>query len=536
MQGAGLSDHRDPERLRNEMARSLVDPAILRDLQEQRERIRLQREERRATAPGPVAPVRRAPRRGAPGMETFGSASDDLDVEPTTPVIIEVNPDYPQGADAARAEIVARLERLEMGDRLDPGRGGRRYVFADLTESEIREFYQEPVAGVVSPVLRMWRDQPLTPFLDRSVRTVKADACMSLFGADGAGIVVAVADSGIERTHPHFAASRNLEDLPAGVEHRDFTRNGSGALTDGYGHGTHVAGIVAGRTGPDVPKIRVGEVKDGTGSVTTIVSDMPMESDLRGVAPKAKIVSLKVLDDAGKGYSSALIEALEYVYDLNEAGRTLRIHCVNLSLGYPFEAEWSAAGHSPLCEVVNRLSRSGVVVVAAAGNDGSVLMQTEGRTNRQRVGMDQSINDPGNADEAITVGATHAESPHTYGISYFSSRGPTADGRVKPDLVAPGERILSCAALLSAKFNKALAEAGAEVRPGFAYFREESGTSMAAPHVAGAVAALLSVRREFIGRPAAVKEVLMSSCTDLRRKADFQGAGLLDILRAIQSI
>lgn len=523
----GLAEEKDPERLRREMARSVVDPAIIRDLRRQREALDAE------PAPQPAVP-RTGVRRG--GLERLGAArSGPAATEPTVRVIIEVNPDWPDGLDAARAVILGRLAALEIGDRANPGRGGRRYVFAELTEAEVGRFGEVAGPDRVSPILRMWRDEPLTPFLDRSVRTVKADACVATFGADGKDIVVAVADSGIDEHHLHFAAHGNLLDLPAGVGHEDFT-GGHSPLTDGYGHGTHVAGIVAGMTGPGRPIVRVGEVRDGSGTVATTATPMEAGTELRGVAPRAKLVSLKVLDDAGRGYSSALIEALEHVLDVNESGRRLRIHCVNLSLGYPFEAEWFAAGHSPLCEVVNRLSRSGVVVVAAAGNDGSILLQTEGRVNRQRLGMDQSINDPGNADEAITVGATHGESPHTFGVSYFSSRGPTADGRIKPDLVAPGERILSCAAVSSAKFTKALAASGAKVEPGTAYFREESGTSMAAPHVAGAVAAILSVRKEFVGRPAAVKEVLVRSCTDLGRKPDFQGAGLLDILRAIQSI
>jgi len=257
---------------------------------------------------------------------------------------------------------------------------------------------------------------------------------------------------------------------------------------------------------------------------------------LRGIAPRTKLISLKVLDETGDGYASGLIAALEHVEQTNDYGRRIKIHCVNLSLGYPFDGAWFAAGHSPLCAVVNRLSRSGTVVVAAAGNDGSALMTTEFRSGRQRVGVDQSINDPGNAEEAITVGATHAESPHQYGVSYFSSRGPTADGRIKPDLVAPGERILSCAAAGSVKLEAVLKAAKEEAVEGAAYFREESGTSMAAPHVAGAVAALLSIRPEFIGRSDAVKAVLVGNCVDLKRKADFQGAGLLDLMRAIQSI
>ena len=141
-----------------------------------------------------------------------------------------------------------------------------------------------------------------------------------------------------------------------------------------------------------------------------------------------------------------------------------------------------------------------------------------------------TINDPGNAELAITVGSTHRDAPHTYGVSFFSSKGPTGDGRRKPDLLAPGERITSCAA------GGNLPTDGGPADPAVAVYIEESGTSMAAPHVSGAAAALLSVRREFIGRPDLIKKVIVDSAMDLGRAADFQGSGLLDVMRALQSV
>src|SRR5262249_36590242 len=136
-----------------------------------------------------------------------------------------------------------------------------------------------------------------------------------------------------------------------------------------------------------------------------------------------------------------------------------------------------------------------------------------------------TISDPGNAEMAITVGSTHRDMPHTYGISYFSAKGPTADGRMKPDIVAPGERIISCAVMSDAARTEKLAP-----------FREDSGTSMAAPHVSGAVAAFLSVRSEFIGQPEHMKEVLLANATNLKRTPEFQGAGLVDVIRALQAV
>jgi serine protease AprX len=228
-----------------------------------------------------------------------------------------------------------------------------------------------------------------------------------------------------------------------------------------------------------------------------------------------------------------VVRALEYVRkDLNGSGKLPRVHGVNLSVGYEFDAKWFACGQSPICTEVDRLVRSGVVVVIAAGNTGygslsSIQRQTD-------VGLTMTINDPGNAELAITVGATHRDMPHTYGVSYFSSKGPTGDGRSKPDLVAPGERITSCAA------GKALASVspdGPPPDPGkVAVYVEDSGTSMAAPHVSGAIAAFLSIRREFVGQPERVKRIFLESATSLGRERYFQGHGLVDLMRAIQSI
>ena len=208
-------------------------------------------------------------------------------------------------------------------------------------------------------------------------------------------------------------------------------------------------------------------------------------------------------------------------------GRRLLIHGVNMSLGYDFDPEWFACGKSPLCVEVDRLVRSGVVVVVAAGNTGYGVAQSQ-FNGIISAGMSLTINDPGNADLAITVGSTHRDMPHVYGVSYFSSKGPTGDGRAKPDLVAPGEKILSCAA--GAKAQE-MSDKGLKCD-----YLEDSGTSMAAPHVSGAVAAFLSIRREFLGEPEKVKDIFMNSATDLKREHYFQGAGLVDLMRAIQSV
>ena len=127
-----------------------------------------------------------------------------------------------------------------------------------------------------------------------------------------------------------------------------------------------------------------------------------------------------------------------------------------------------------------------------------------------------SITDPGNANEVITVGSTHFSEPHTYGVSYFSGRGPTGDGRMKPDIVAPGHKIFSTVP-------------GDEMAV-------LDGTSMAAPHISGVCALIMGRHTELMGEPERIKKILMNTATDLGRERHFQGAGLVDALRALQSV
>ncbi|MGZ9247836.1 MAG: S8 family peptidase, partial [Gemmatirosa sp.] len=308
--------------------------------------------------------------------------------------------------------------------------------------------------------------------MNRSISTVKADAAAISFSALGHDVVWAVLDSGIDTNHPHFADRQNLV-LDPELKHEDFTGGGE-PLRDDFGHGTHVAGIIAGRLhGQDA--YAVSRYRDEAGK---IVHDPFKVDRMSGMAPSCKLLSLKVLDGNGDGETSNLIGALEYIQELNGNGRRLRVHGVNLSVGYSFEPEWFACGQSPLCVEVDRLVRSGVVVVVAAGNTGYGYNQTAVK-GPAAAGLGVTINDPGNADLAITVGSTHRDSPHVYGVSYFSSKGPTGDGRDKPDIVAPGEKILSCAA------GSAKDKAAKKLDGPMPDYVEDSGTSMAAPHVSG---------------------------------------------------
>jgi serine protease AprX len=403
-------------------------------------------------------------------------------------------------------------------------------------------------------IYRVWPDFPVRPLIDHSVATVKADAAVRSYAATGAGIVWAVIDSGIDAGHIHFGKPDDPEHHglwhpDVSKIHRDFTqpaptdeagtaKNIEGALTDGFGHGTHVAGIIAGglpndlKSGEDFEAYeQVYESNDdGTDKRETLMTRHVTDpAQLRGVAPNCKLVSLKVLDATGAGRASDVMSALHYIREvLNGDPKLLRVHGVNLSIGYEFDAEMFACGQSPLCVEVDRLVRSGVVVVVAAGNTGYGRVSAQQRTSR--VGLSNTINDPGNAALAITVGATHRDAPHTYGVSYFSSKGPTGDGRLKPDLVAPGERITSCAA------GRKLKSKGGDIPDGKPAYIDDTGTSMAAPHVSGAIAAFLSIRREFIQRPDDVKRIFTESATPLGRERYFEGHGLVDLMRAIQSV
>lgn len=471
----------------------------------------------------------------------------------TRPVIVELNIDYPGGLGKAREDAL-HLLRAAGASQHRVGKAedlvSQHNLFVDLRQAELITL-SHPRLGAEGqpmphPIYKIWEDEtlhPLAAFASTSVRTIKATACLTTFGADGTHIIVAVADSGIDGKHPHFRKHDNLH-LPDGITHRDFVdgRDGAAALVDPYGHGTHVAGTIAGQydaKAGEIFRLRnwygapdfAGVANDEEAGRKVVVEANGDDVSLRGVAPKATLLSLRVLDENGGGRVSRLIAALEYLYTLNDSGRKMKVHCLNLSVGYPFDAEWYAAGQSPLCAMVNRLVRSGVVVVAAAGNQGTLPMQG---TDGKKFTVDQTINDPGNAEEAITVGSTHGEAPHMYGVSFFSSRGPTADGRMKPDLLAPGEKILSCAT--GAKLNRYLRETDDRIDGAKALYCEDSGTSMAAAHVSGAVAAFLSIQGEFINEPQRLKRVLMDSCTDLGRKRDFQGAGLIDLMRAVQSV
>jgi serine protease AprX len=466
----------------------------------------------------------------------------DGDPEQVYPIIIDINWRFVGGRAPAKNKVAKLLQDIlksrgsdNKANLIDQRKGDLtdQYIFAHLQESVIRELVKRDRAAgskeeTSYAIYRIWPDFDLERHISKSIVTIKADAVRNAFNALGEDIVWAVMDSGVDQEHPHFKKHSNLQ-LPAELAHADFAKldgTSDSACVDLFGHGTHVAGIIAGEPNPK------------TGGYSAIIQGRPdgptpqyqamLVTRITGMASKTKILSVRVLDENGKGSVSNIIAGIAHIQKLNADGRDIKVHGVNISCGYGFDPEWFACGHSPLCVEVDRLVKSGVLVVVSAGNTGRGVVNVDDVM--KPTYLEGSINDPGNAQCAITVGATHREMPHTYGVSFFSSKGPTGDGRRKPDLIAPGERIISCAA--GAK-KQAVEKEMPHVSVDYI---EDTGTSMAAPHVSGALAAFLSVRREYIGRPEEVKQIFLKAATDLGRDQYFQGYGLLDVMRAIQSV
>jgi subtilisin family serine protease len=413
-------------------------------------------------------------------------------------------PELPADADVGvRRQAVAEAAEIEEL---------HSYVAARLTRSELERMVAAlalrrdavPGLGGATGNAALWRvflNLEKSALVWESALQVHVPTARRAYDADGRGIEWAVLDSGIDPRHPHFLTHRtvvaNWDCVPRG----EPTSKPLSESTDATGHGTHVAGILAG-TMPGL--------------------------DVEGVAPLARLHVYRVLDDKGRGRDATIIKALDHIYSVNRDAAELRIHGVNLSLGGPFDPRSFGCGDTPLCKQLHRLWRQGVVVVVAAGNEGyrEVALASYAAAG---LTLGNSIADPANLEDAISVGSVHRSRPHFYGVSYFSSRGPTADGRAKPDLVAPGERIRSCRSFHGEEVPDVDANDPSRDR----YYREDSGTSMAAPHVSGLVAAFLSARREFIGHPDRVKRLLLEHCTDLGRERSHQGAGVPNLVKML---
>jgi subtilisin family serine protease len=499
--------------------------------------------------------------------------------EERVPALVELNARYPGGLKAVMDRFLLRVweEAYEQWAHEPPPVGdsessvteprvpaGLRRVTPKLYQCILTrpqcqamvDWDKETARDLGRPpaIFKVWPDYELQPQIDRSAPTVKADAGWRSYNARGRGVVWAVLDSGVEACHPHFASLEIGKELGGGSVdpgagtsrtaglHRDFREfvNLKGApavgpespLTDEQGHGTHVAGIIAGCSpAKSTPIVAASEEPAAGGGYVP----RARVSELSGMAPECELVSCKVLrENAHHDYvtsSSAIIRALDYLRtEVNVDPAVLRVHGVNISLGCPWDPTHYAAGQSPLSQAVNQLVDSGVVVVISAGNSGAGY----GTDPSKAVAALGSIMEPAHADNCIAVGSTHREAPHAFGVTWTSSKGPTLDGRLKPDIVAPGEWITS-AAVGTVRVRAGLPAPGASIDSRLTY-AEQSGTSMAAPHVSGVVAAFLSARPEFIGRPRAVKALLLSCATDLGRERYAQGAGLVDLMRMLANV
>lgn len=280
-------------------------------------------------------------------------------------------------------------------------------------------------------------------------------------GIDGQGVTVAVIDTGIA-PHP------DLRDRI--VAFADMV-NGKTAPYDDQGHGTHVAGIVAGDGGSS----------DGT---------------FKGIAPGASLVGIKVLSGSGRGTTSDIVRGIQWAVENRER---YGIKVINMSLGGAVRESYK---DDPLAQAVEAATRAGITCCIAAGNSGP-----RGRT----------VGTPANAPSVVTVGAsddrgTPARSDDR--IADFSSRGPTAvDNLAKPDVTAPGVNITAADSRNSG-------------------YRSLSGTSMATPATAGVAALLLQAHPD--ATPARIKEALMETAERMPLGGGpmDQGRGLVDAVKA----
>jgi serine protease AprX len=337
-------------------------------------------------------------------------------------------------------------------------------------------------------------DRIVVGALERTGPTTGATFARQQFGLDGSGVGVAVIDSGVAAAHDDLADPSS--GAPRVAAFVDFVNNAP-APYDDYGHGTHVAGIVAGN----------GFDSNGARS---------------GIAPAARLISLKVLDGSGQGHISDVVAAFDYAV-AHRADFNIRV--INLSVA---SGVYESYDSDPLPQAALRAVQAGIVVVASAGNAGR---DQNGNTQYGRVTA------PGNAPWVLTVGAsshmgTIDRSDDT--IAAFSSRGPTAvDRTAKPDLVAPGVGIESLAAPSSTLYTSD----AAYLLPGTTQTAYEpylslSGTSQAAPVVAGTVALMLEANPALT--PNAVKAVLQFTAQVYDGyDALTQGAGFLNAAGAV---
>ncbi|MEV4380646.1 S8 family serine peptidase [Streptosporangium sp. NPDC049644] len=334
----------------------------------------------------------------------------------------------------------------------------------NVTKAEAGTFWEAvrtaPSAGLKASdtlsggIAKVWLDGKVKAVLDESVAMIGAPQAWA-GGHDGTGVKVAVLDTGIDATHPDFAGKI--------ADSRSFVPDSP--VKDGHGHGTHVASTIAGS----------GAASGGTH---------------KGVAPGAQLVVGKVLDDAGSGQDSWIIEGMEWAASSGSK-------VVSMSLG-----AGPSDGTDPISQAVNDLSAStGTLFVIAAGNSGA---------------LPGTVSLPGTAEAALTVAAVDKQDQ----MAYFSGRGPRfGDSGLKPDIAAPGVDIAAARAAGTAMGT-----------PVDDHYTEASGTSMATPHVAGAAAIMAQQHPDWKGP--LLKAALMSTSKDDGFTVYEQGAGRVDLAKA----
>ena len=355
-----------------------------------------------------------------------------------------------------------------------------------------------------SEVLSVHFDRPIAGHNNRTSVSVGARAAQQQWGYDGAGVGVAVIDSGISGWHDDLSYQGNSTKVRVVGGQRvtgfvDFVNDRLQAYDDN-GHGTHVAGIIA------------GNGYDSYGAHA-------------GIAPAAHLVSLKVLDQHGGGVISDVIAAFEWAIT-NRAAHNIRV--INLSVGARITESYET---DPLTLAAKRAVDAGIVVVAAAGNLGQKTV------NDEKLTQYGSITAPGNAPWVLTVGAYSTEgtlSRWDDKIAPYSSRGPAAlDFEAKPDLVAPGTGIVSLSDPASEFYltKSAYLLKGSRGNPSRPYL-SLSGTSMASPVVAGTVALMLQANPSL--KPNLVKAILQYTAQTRHYDALTQGAGFLNAQGAVE--
>jgi serine protease AprX len=347
-----------------------------------------------------------------------------------------------------------------------------------------------------------------------------ANSAYQDYGFTGKGVGVAMIDSGI---YP-YADLANGNAAGNRVTYAPCFVPGEYSPADACGHGTHVAGIIAG----------IGQASIGPSYTHTYY----------GIARQANIIGVRVLDAQGQGSVTTTISGIQWAVQ-NKSVYNIRV--INLSLGHPVGESCTT---DPLCQAVEAAWKAGIVVVCAAGNSGRAsTTQKAGAANEGWGTTYGTINSPGNDPYVITVGATKSMDGNRWHdrIATYSGRGPSRlDLILKPDIIAPGNKVIALGTALSYLYSNFAATnqiplstycPGAHGMTSHTYFRL-SGTSMAAPVVAGAAALMLQANPSL--SPDTIKARLMISAgkwaaPDGTTDPCTYGAGYLDIPAALQN-